>query len=105
MWQVTWGAGIPDAGGIPVWRSSGRDYALADQERHLGHVIEVDRWQAFDATKMNDAQNGFRYLGGFDSVAEAQEAVERSVRKTASSVYPGAAIDLEPSRRRSRELT
>jgi hypothetical protein len=63
----------------PFWRSSGDICAFADDERHLGHVIRTDQWQAFDATKSNDAGDGFHYLGSYADVNAAREAVEDSV--------------------------
>jgi hypothetical protein len=64
------------------WQSSDDICAFADNERHLGHVVRTDKWQAYDATKLNPDQTGFRYLGAFASVVAAREAVETSVIST-----------------------
>jgi hypothetical protein len=68
----------------PVWRDSAEICALADEERHLGHILRVGgRWHAFDATHFNEESNGFRRLGSFASKSAAKEAVERSGRQAA----------------------
>jgi hypothetical protein len=62
-----------------VWRNSGSICALADGERHLGHVLKVGRqWYAFDATHFNEESNGFRTLGSFASLSAAKDAVGES---------------------------
>lgn len=66
--------------GEPVWRNSPAICALADGERHLGHVMKLGgRWQAFDATHFNNDSNGFQVLGTFVSLSAAKEAVSESV--------------------------
>jgi hypothetical protein len=63
----------------PAWRNSTSICALADGERHLGHVLKIGgRWHAFDATHFNDESNGFRLLGSFASLSAAKEAVNQS---------------------------
>ena len=63
----------------PAWRDSTLICALADGERHLGHVLKIGgRWHAFDATHFNDESNGFRLLGSFASLSAAKEAVNQS---------------------------
>jgi hypothetical protein len=80
MWYESGKAITPGkADSLPVWRISEHICALADDERHLGHVVKTDRWLAFDATKLNTAENGFRYLGSFVNVTAAREAVEKSI--------------------------
>jgi len=63
----------------PSWRNSPEICALADGERHLGHILQIGgRWYAFDATHFNDDADGFRTLGSFASLVSAKEAVELS---------------------------
>jgi hypothetical protein len=63
------------------WRNSGSICALADGERHLGHVLKVGRqWYAFDATHFNEESNGFRTLGSFASLNAAKDAVGESAK-------------------------
>jgi hypothetical protein len=53
--------------------------ALADEERHLGHVVRTGgRWHAFDATHANQKGTGFRPLGTYISLLAAKEAVEQA---------------------------
>lgn len=61
----------------PAWRNSPEICALADRERHLGHIVQIGgRWYAFDATHSNEESDGFRNLGSFANLASAKEAVE-----------------------------
>lgn len=63
----------------PAWRNSDSVSALADGERHLGHVLRIGgRWHAFDATHSNERATGFRSLGSFVSRTAAKDAVEQS---------------------------
>jgi hypothetical protein len=64
--------------GVPAWRDSEYICAVADEDRHLGHAVQTEKWHAYDATKLNAESNGFKYLGEFDTAVEAKEAVERS---------------------------
>ena len=65
--------------------------ALADEERHLGHIMLIGgRWHAFDATHFNDESNGFRSLGTFASVEAAKESVVQSISH-APAKFAGAA--------------
>ena len=61
------------------WRDSDHICALADTDRHLGHLIMTDEWHGYDATKLNEASTGFRYLGAFDNVAAGKQALESSL--------------------------
>jgi hypothetical protein len=64
----------------PGWVHSSSICTLSDGERHLGHAIFNTRyWNAFDATQLNDARTGFKYLGAFQSLIAAKGAVENSV--------------------------
>ena len=63
--------------GVPEWRNSFSVCALADRERHFGHVVKMgSQWHAFDATRFNDEGNGFRSLGNFVSLQVAKKATE-----------------------------
>ncbi|MGD1068921.1 MAG: hypothetical protein ABSB15_02180 [Bryobacteraceae bacterium] len=75
----------------PAWRDSKAICALADGERHLGHIMKIGgRWHAFDATHFNDESNGFRSVGTFASLSAAKEAVEYSLH-AAPRAFAGAA--------------
>lgn len=63
-----------------VWHDSIYICALSDEERHYGHAVWDQKWQAFDATRSNDAGDGFKHLGYFDSREEAKAAVEDATR-------------------------
>lgn len=65
--------------GAPAWRDARGVCAFRDNERHLGHIVKVRGWHAFDATRFNDAGDAYRYLGVFPTKREAQDAVELSV--------------------------
>jgi hypothetical protein len=59
------------------WRNSAEICALADGERHLGHIVAIgNNWHAYDATHSNDEGNGFRPLGKFASITAAKAAVD-----------------------------
>jgi hypothetical protein len=69
--------------GDPVWRDSEHICALADDDRHLGHVINnMDGWHACDGTKLDSNGTGFKYLGRFDRAVEAKHAVDLSVSRS-----------------------
>jgi hypothetical protein len=71
---------VPDR--TPCWHDSGLVCAFSDRDRHLGHIVLKRRqWYAFDATHLNDAGDGFRYLGAFSSIHVAKAAVESSCAK------------------------
>jgi len=62
-----------------LWRDSAAVCALADGERHLGHIVRIGaNWHAFDATHFNEEGNGFRSLGTFASILAAKAAVEQA---------------------------
>lgn len=63
------------------WRNSEHICALADSERHFGHVIKIDQWHAYDATHADEAMGGVKYLGTFGDLAAAMQAVESSVAR------------------------
>ena len=62
------------------WRDSAAICALADDQRHLGHIVRAgSRWLVFDATHCDKAGTGFRLLGTALNITEAKQAVERSL--------------------------
>lgn len=65
---------------IPLWRDSKHICALADTERHFGHIINTGQWHAYDATHLNSATTGFNYLGAFEDLTAAKHAVESAVK-------------------------
>lgn len=75
-----------------TWRISNLVCALADNERHLGHLMRVaGHWQAWDATQSNAESNGFLPLGSFASLRAAKQAVEHSVATGRRRLLAGAA--------------
>jgi hypothetical protein len=68
--------------GMPVWCDAEDFCALADGDRHLGHIVYTGEWEAFDAIHPNDSGNGFRELGAFPSVFLAKMAVEQAVYRS-----------------------
>lgn len=42
----------------------------------------AEKWHAYDATHLNEASNGFKYLGAFADLDAAKQAVETSVAGT-----------------------
>jgi hypothetical protein len=59
------------------WRNSRNVCALSDGDRHLGHIVlTAGRWHAYDATHVNEDENGYVSLGVFPSVTLAKAAVE-----------------------------
>lgn len=61
------------------WCDSELVCALADNQRHLGHVIWQVQWHAYDATHSDNTSHGFKYLGAFAELAVAKRAVEAAV--------------------------
>jgi hypothetical protein len=77
--------------GVAAWRISAHICALADGERHLGHIVKIGmRWHAYDATHSNETGDGFLCLGNFVSMESAREAVEQSCGAVRNS-FRGAA--------------
>jgi hypothetical protein len=72
---------------LATWRDSPSVCALADRQRHLGHIVRAaDYWLAFDATHFNSTRNGFRLLGSSMNLSEAKRAVERALGKYYDSI-------------------
>jgi hypothetical protein len=60
-----------------TWRDSTSVCALADGQRHLGHIVRAgDCWLAFDATRSNGTGTGFRLIGSWMDIAVAKRALE-----------------------------
>jgi hypothetical protein len=63
---------------VAVWTDSETVCCLADEERHLGHIVRAGgNWLAFDATHLNDHGTSFRCLGCCTTITLAKFAVER----------------------------
>jgi hypothetical protein len=72
-----------DSPALPIWDDAADRSALADNERHLGHVIRYARkWGAYDATHRGDSGIGFRFLGFFESRQAAKFAVESHIARS-----------------------
>jgi hypothetical protein len=81
----------------PGWRDSNNVCALSDGDRHLGHVVlKARRWNAFDATHLDDNRSGFRSLGTFASLNHAKAAVEKSIAPHGDEVVLAAGAGYEP---------
>ena len=72
------------------WRDSDFVCALADTDRHLGHLIMTGEWNAYDATRPNESSTGFKYLGAFDDLAVAKRVVELAVAEARLTRAVGA---------------
>jgi hypothetical protein len=66
----------------PVWQRKGDVCTLADSDRHLGHIINLGVWHAFDGIHLNETGNGFKSVGLFATDALAKSAVEQSVSRS-----------------------
>jgi hypothetical protein len=70
-----------------TWRDSSSVCALADGQRHLGHVVRAGNcWLAFDATRSNSTGTGFRLIGSWMNVAVAKRALEQVLISDCSPV-------------------
>jgi hypothetical protein len=66
-----------------VWQRRGDVCTLADSDRHLGHIINLGVWHAFDAIHLNETGNGFKSVGLFATMDLAKAAVEQSIAQSA----------------------
>jgi hypothetical protein len=66
-----------------VWRQKGDVCTLADSDRHLGHIINLGVWHAFDGIHLNETGNGFKRVGLFATMELAKAAVEQSIAQSA----------------------
>jgi hypothetical protein len=78
---------------LRVWQQRGDVCTLADSERHLGHVINLGVWHAFDAIHLNETGNGFKSVGLFDSIDLAKAAVEQSIAQSSRPKVMAAGSD------------
>lgn len=66
-----------------TWQDSDVVCALADSDRHLGHLIRRnvggDQWFAYDATRLDESSHTFRCLGAFPNLASAKCMLELAV--------------------------
>jgi hypothetical protein len=86
----------PNSESAPSWRESSNVCALADSERHLGHAVRAGKyWIAYDAMHLNPANDGFRIIGTFETVADARRAIEASVDISWVWAMGGATIERE----------
>ena len=68
------------------WQDSDVVCALADSDRHLGHLINRGEWYAYDATHVDEDSQTFKCLGTFPDLASAKRMVELAV--WAGEVHP-----------------
>jgi hypothetical protein len=65
------------ANSLPFWRIGEDVCALADSERHLGHILRIEsQWIAYDGTCLGENDIGFRLIGVFPDLKSAKIAVE-----------------------------
>jgi len=76
-----------------VWQQRGDVLTLADSDRHLGHIINLGVWHAFDGIHLNETGNGFKSVGLFDSIDLAKAAVEQSVSESSKLKVRAAGSD------------
>jgi hypothetical protein len=70
---------------VAIWYDSATVCAIADSERHLGHVQRSgDIWAAYDGTHADEERGGFLQVGLFSSVTAAKLAVEKAVGRYGS---------------------
>lgn len=62
-----------------AWQDSEMICALADTDRHLGHLIKLEHWYAYDATRADEHLQNFRCLGAFSDLASAKQILELAV--------------------------
>jgi len=63
-----------------IWYETASVCALANAERHLGHVVMTEKgYIAYDGTHTNPAGDGFNELGCFRDVIKAKAAVEEAL--------------------------
>ena len=74
-----------------TWRNGLYICALSDGNRHLGHIVKLEVWHAYDSIHLNDQQNGFRYSGEFERLSDAKRAVEHSVESGVTRVMRAGA--------------
>lgn len=81
-----------------AWQESDDVCALADADRHLGHVIRAGQlWIAYDAMHLNPSGNGFRVIGTFASVGAAKQAIEDNAEISWAWTAAGVTVELPAS--------
>jgi hypothetical protein len=76
-----------------VWQQRGDVCTLADSDRHLGHIINLGVWHAFDAIHLNETGDGFKSVGLFETIDLAKAAVEQSIAQSAKPKVMAAGSD------------
>jgi hypothetical protein len=76
-----------------VWQQRGDVLTLADSDRHLGHIINLGVWHAFDAIHLNETANGFKSVGLFATIDMAKAAVEQSISQSSRPKVRAAGSD------------
>lgn len=76
-----------------VWRQRGDVCTLADNDRHLGHIVNLGVWHAFDGIHLNETGNGFKNVGLFETIDLAKAAVEQSIAQSAKPKVRAAGSD------------
>ena len=66
-----------------IWQRRGDVCTLSDSDRHLGHIVNLGAWYAFDGIHLNEAGNGFKSVGLFATMDLAKAAVEQSIAQSA----------------------
>lgn len=61
------------------WQDSDVVCALADSDRHLGHLVRRGQWYAYDATRIDENSQTFKCLGAFPDLSSAKRMVELAV--------------------------
>jgi hypothetical protein len=73
------------------WHDSPYICTLSNGSRHLGHVVKLELWRAYDSVHLNDQQNGFRCPGEFKRLSDAKRAVEHSIASGVTRVMRATA--------------
>ena len=76
-----------------VWQQRGDVLTLADSDRHLGHIINLGVWHAFDGIHLNETGNGFKSVGLFATIDLAKAAVEQSIALSSKPKVMAAGSD------------
>jgi hypothetical protein len=78
---------------VRIWQQRGDVCTLADTDRHLGHIINLGVWHAFDAIHLNETGNGFKSVGLFETIDLAKAAVEQSISQRSKPKVMAAGSD------------
>jgi hypothetical protein len=80
--------------GERTWDISQCLCASDDGERHLGHVVKTDKWNAYDAGTSTWKRTGFETSATFSDLDSAKAAVEASVASPHGQKTQGANAQL-----------